>query len=551
MSAEASSLPMVTSNSNGLRPVLMLVGLAAAVAVGVGVVLWSKEPDYSILLTKVSNSEIAQVISSLQSAGIPYKTDTGTGSVSVPAAQLSEARLKLAGEGLPGEGGFAALTKDTGYGTSQLMETTKYHYALELELAKTIASLDSVASARVHLAIPEQSAFIRDKRKASASVLVQLKTGRRLESEQVTSVINLIASSVPGMESTDVTVIDQSGRLLSSPQGTDDFAMRDKQYEFAHRLEETYTQRIEELLAPLVGPGNVRAQVTADVVLAITEESREQYNPQSQVVRSEQTSEQLSGGATDPQGVPGALSNQPPAAGTATPPNSATNQVAGQAAAPSTAAGTNGAAPDATTAAGNTTKESTRNYEIDRTLAYTKQLPGQLKRLSVAVLVDNLKTTDADGKVTTTPLTPEQIESMTRLVKDAVGFDEKRGDSVNVVNSAFQPTPAEVEQELQSVPLWEKSWVRDIAKLLAAVIVLLVLILSVIKPLIRSIISPPALVALPPGASGGELASLGQAASVAPPPANSFEAQVTQAKALVNQDPARVAQVVNSWVSGA
>ena len=540
MSAEASSLPMVPRNNSGLRPLLMLVGLAAAVAVGVGVVLWSREPDYTILLTKVSNSEIAQVVQSLQSAGIPYKTDTGSGSVSVPAANLSEARLKLAGEGLPAEGGFAALTKDTGYGTSQLMETTKYHYALELELAKTIATLESVAAARVHLAIPEQSAFIRDKRKASASVLVQLKTGRRLESEQVTSIINLIASSVPSMEATDVTVIDQQGRLLSSPQGTDDFALRDKQYEFAHRLEETYTQRIEQLLTPLVGSGNVRAQVVADVALSITEESREQYNPQSQVVRSEQTSEQLSRTNGEVQGIPGALTNQPPEAGMVAAPNAATNQAAGQS---SSAAATDSAS---TSNAGNSTKESTRNYEIDRTLAYTKQLPGQLKRLSVAVLVDNIKTTDADGKVTTTPMTPEQLENMTKLVKDAVGYDEKRGDSVNVVNSAFRPTEAQVAEELQSVPLWERAWVRDVAKLLAGMTVLLVLILSVIKPLIRSLMTPP-VVALPPG-TNSEPGNEGQARVALQ--GKNYEEQINEARALVNQDPARVAQVVNSWVSG-
>ena len=532
MSAEASSLPMVPRNNSGLRPLLMLVGLAAAVAVGVGVVWWSREPDYTILLTKVSNSEIAQIVQSLQSAGIPYKTDTGSGSVSVPAASLSEARLKLAGEGLPAEGGFAALTKDTGYGTSQLMETTKYHYALELELAKTIATLESVAAARVHLAIPEQSAFIRDKRKASASVLVQLKTGRRLESEQVTSIINLIASSVPSMEATDVTVIDQQGRLLSSPQGTDDFALRDKQYEFAHRLEETYTQRIEQLLTPLVGSGNVRAQVVADVALSITEESREQYNPQSQVVRSEQTSEQLSRTTGEVQGIPGA--------GMVAAPNAATNQAAGQS---SSAAATDSAS---TSNAGNSTKESTRNYEIDRTLAYTKQLPGQLKRLSVAVLVDNIKTTDADGKVTTTPMTPEQLENMTKLVKDAVGYDEKRGDSVNVVNSAFRPTEAQVAEELQSVPLWERAWVRDVAKLLAGMTVLLVLILSVIKPLIRSLMTPP-VVALPPG-TNSEPGNEGQARVALQ--GKNYEEQINEARALVNQDPARVAQVVNSWVSG-
>ncbi len=532
MSAEAATLPL--PRNNGLKPVMLLVGLAAAVALGVGVVLWSKDPDYALLMSKVSTDEVAQIAQTLDSSGIPYKTDMTTGSISVPATSLNEARLKLAGAGLPAGGGFASLTKDSAFGASQVMETARYRYALEVELARTVANLQPVEAARVHLAIPEQSAFIRDKRTTSASVFVQLKNGRRLESEQVNSIINLVASSVPGMDVKHVTVIDQEGRLLSSPEGDDEFSMRDKQYEFAHRLENMYTQRIEQLLTPLVGAGNVRAQVVADVELSMTEETREQYNPQSQVVRSEQTSEAVTRNGSGAEGVPGALTNQPPAGGTAAAPNAATNDTA-----------TQNAAADATNA--NTNKQSTRNYEIDRTLAYTKQLPGHLNRLSVAVLVDNLRSTDADGNVTETPLTPEQIENMTRLVRDAVGFDEKRGDSVNVVNSSFRPL-AEVEPgELQSVPIWERPWIRDIAKLVIALVVLLVLILSVIKPLIRTLMTPAP---LPQGyVPGPAQQQIEQQAGQGSPQQKGYEQQMTDARALVNQDPARVAQVVKAWVS--
>jgi len=534
MSAEAASLPMVTSN-NGLKPVMLLVGLAAAIAMGVGVVLWSKEPNYQMLLTKVGNDEIAQVTQALDSTGIPYTTDMSSGSVSVPADRLNEARLKLAGAGLPAAGGFASLTKDSGFGTSQVMETARYQYALEIELAKTVANLQSVEAARVHLAIPEQSAFIRDKRAASASVFVQLRNGRRLEAEQVNSIINLVASSVPGMDSKHVTVIDQQGRLLSSPEGDDDFALRDKQYEFAHRLEDMYTQRIEQLLMPLVGEGNIRAQVVADVDLSVTEETREQYNPQSQVVRSEQTTEAVNrSGATGPQGVPGSLTNQPPAGGTAAAPNVATNTTATQDAA--------GAATDS----GNTNKQATRNYEIDRTLAYTKQLPGHLKRLSVAVLVDNPRNTDADGKVTETPFTPEQIDGMTKLVRDAVGFDEKRGDSVNVVNSSFRTVVAEKPGDLVSTPIWERPWVRDLVKLLSGLIVLLVLILSVIKPLIKNLMASSRTL---PQVSPTQQQAIEQQVNTGTPQSKGYEQQVADARALVNQDPARVAQVVKTWVA--
>lgn len=533
MSTEAAALPMVNRGA-GIKPVLVLVGIAAAVAVGVAVALWTKEPNYTLLMSKVSTEDLATVVQSLESAGIPYRTDTASGSVSVASERLNDARLKLAGEGLPSSGGFAALTRDTGFGTSQVMENARFQYAQETELAKTIANLQPIESARVHLAIPEQSAFLRDRRVASASVFVQLKAGRRLEGEQVTSIVNLVASSIPGMEARNITVIDQQGRLLSSPQGDDDFAMRDRQYEFAHRLEDMYRQRVEQLLAPLVGDGNVRAQVVADVELAITEETREQYNPQSQVVRSEQTSEQMNRSGNGVEGVPGALTNQPPAGGTAAAPNVAANAT--------TTTNAPGEAP-----VNNEAKQSTRNYEIDRTLAYTKQLPGRLKRLTVAVLVDNLHTTGADGQVTETPLTPEQVENMNKLVRDAVGFDEKRGDSVNVVNSSFRPIAAVPPGEMQSVPLWEKPWVQSVAKLLAGLIVLLVLIFVVIKPLIKSLMTPTIAVAPPPPpppqveeSPSREMIAQQQ---------KGYEQQVADARAIVTQDPARVAQVVKTWVS--
>lgn len=546
MSAEASTLPLVTRSNTGFKPLLVLIGIAAAVAVGVGVVLWSQEPSYTLLLSKVGNDEIAQVAQSLESAGIPYKTDTASGSISVPAARVNEARLKLAGEGLPSSGGFASITKDTGFGVSQLMETARYQYALEVELAKTIADLQAVEGARVHLAIPEQSAFIRDKQTASASVFVQLKNGRRLEPSQVTAIVNLIASSVPGMDANHVTVVDQQGRLLSSPQGDDEFSMRDKQYEFAHRLEDTYTQRIEQLLMPLVGAGNVRAQVVADVELSMTEETSEQYNPQSQVVRSEQTSEETTRNGGGVQGVPGALTNQPPPAGVAAAPNAATNTVANNATANPTAPDTG--STGSTDNTNNQSKQSTRNYEIDRKLAYTKQLPGRLKRLTVAVLVDNLKATDDKGAVKETPWTQEQLDNMTKLVRDAVGYDEKRGDSVNVVNSSFRPVATPPESELQSTPFLERPMVRDIAKLVVGLIVLLVLILTVLRPLVKSLMSGAAVAAAPlqPLPEGERPALVQQGAAAGP---QNYEQQVVNARAVVNQDPRRVAQVVKTWVS--
>src|SRR6201996_2452567 len=296
-----------------------------AVAAGVTVVLWSRGPTYSLLFPNLSTQDTAQVTQALEAAQIPYRiTGSGTG-IEVPAERLNDARLKLAGQGIPeGGGGFATMDKDPGFGVSQFMENARYQHALEAELARTIAALKPVEGARVHLAVPRQSAFVRDHKGASASVFLQLKQGKRLEQEQIQAIVNLVASSIPDLEANQVTVVDQQGRLLSSPEGHDPFSVREQQYDMIHRLEDDYAQRIEALLAPLVGAGRVKAQVVAQMDMAVSEESHEQYKPDSQVVRSEQTSESISKDGSANGGVPGSLTNQPPAAGVAQPPPSAT-----------------------------------------------------------------------------------------------------------------------------------------------------------------------------------------------------------------------------------
>ena len=418
------------------------------------------------------------------------------------------------------------MSKDPGFGVSQFMESARYQHALETELAQTISNLQPVEGARVHLALPRQSAFLRDRKPPSASVFVQLKAGRRLADEQVNSIVNLVASSIPELEASQVTVIDQQGHLLSSPEGDDEYAMREKQFEFAQRLEEIYTQRVEQLLSALVGPDRVRAQVVADVEMSVTEEARELYKPDSQVVRSEQQSEESTRGAGGPQGIPGSLTNQPPQGGTALPPG--TNVSPNAAVAESGGPNSN-------------SRQSTRNYEIDRTLAYTKQLPGQLKRISVAVAVDNARTVGDDGTVTETPLTAEQLANMTKLVKDAVGFDEKRGDSVNVVNASFHQTPEIEQAPIESLPIWERPFVRDIAKLLAGAVVLILLVVQVLRPLIKGLMTP-----IKQEFVRFDGAPTAQA--IAASPVANYEQQVTDARTAVQQDPRRVAQVVRTWV---
>lgn len=541
MSAAALSLPRPSLIPPSLKPLLLLIGVAAAVAAGVGVVLWSKEPTYSLLYGNLGQQDSAQIVQALQTNGIPYKLDD-SGGINVPADRVHDARLKLAGQGLPeGDGGFAVMSKDPGFGVSQFMEGARYQHALETELARTIANLQPVEAARVHLALPRQSAFVRDRRPPSASVFLQLKPGRRLESEQTTAIVNLVASSIPELEATQVTVVDQQGRLLSSPDSHDEFSMRGKQLEMARNMEERYTQRIEQLLAPLVGAGRVRAQVVADVELSTTEEAREQYKPESQVVRSEQTAEEASRNGAGPQGIPGALTNQPPTPGVALPPGVAAGAQSAQAqAAPGATAATAPPPPD------NTSKQATRNYEIDRTVAYTRQPAGRLRRLTVAVLVDNLRTPGEDGQINETALAPEQLENMTRLVKDAVGFDEARGDSVNVVNASFKGEAVPEEITPETIPLWEHPLLRDIAKLLAGLIVLLALVFTVLKPLIKGLLAPPHPTYVPPTAlTDGTPAMAGNAPGAV---AVDYDSQIAQARSLVSQDPARVAQVVKTWV---
>ena len=534
MSTEAAALPRPSIIPPSLKPLALLIGIAASVAAGVVIVLWSKEPTYSLLYGNLGQQDAAQIAQALDTNNIPYKIDGGT--ITVPADRVHDARLKLASQGLPeGDGGFAVMSKEPGFGVSQFMEGARYQHALETELARTISNLQPVEGARVHLALPRQSAFVRDRRPPSASVFLQMKPGRRLETEQVTAIVNLVASSIPELEADQVTVVDQQGRLLSAPEGNDEMAAREKQLEIARGMEERYTQRVEQLLAPLVGPGRVRAQVVADVELSTTEEAREQYRPESQIVRSEQTAEESSRNGAGPQGVPGALTNQPPTPGVALPPNVPAGAQAANAAAQPVAPNT---PPD------NTSKQSTRNYEIDRTVAYTRQPAGRLKRLTVAVLVDNLRATDDEGNVKETALTPEQLENMTKLVKDAVGFDQARGDSVNVVNASFKGelTPEEVQED--PIPLWERPLIRDIAKLLAGLIVVLVIVLMVVRPLIRGLLASPRMAYAPTALPPGQSSLPAQAAG----PSLDYDGQISQARSMVTQDAARVAQVVKTWV---
>ena len=551
MATEATTANIMPNLAAGLRPLLLLVGLAAAVAAGVGVTLWTKGPTFSVLYATLADEEAAAVTRSLSTAGIEYRMEAGSGGISVPAERLSEARMLLAEQGTLQSGGFANLGKEGGFGVSAFMEGARYQHALETELAKTIASLQQVAAARVHIAAGRNSSFIRDRTPARASVFLQLKAGRKLSSEQVTAIVNLVGSSVADIDPEQVTVVDQTGRLLSSPQGRGEFALRDQQVEFARQMEEMYSQRVEALIAPLVGAGRVRAEVSAQFDMSASEEAREQFNPQGVVVRSEQLSEDRSGTAVA-RGIPGSASNQATAAA-ATPADPA-----------AAAASTNATPPPPASV------QSTRNYEIDRTVAYTRQPAGRLKRLSVAVLVDHVQVPGRDGKPTDAPLTREQIDRITALVKDAVGFDTARGDSVSVINSPWRGDPRLTATDLETVPFYEQAWFLDVAKIVAGLIALTLLMLMVIRPLtqrITAMLPRPAEPAdadddrfipsrnLPvvagAGGEGGQpgtaVAGAGSTEMQRKKAPTKYDEQVEFARQLVQEDPARVAQVVRKW----
>ena len=567
MAAESTALPAPLALPASLRPLLLLIGIAAAVAAGVWIVLWSRGPTYSLLYANLSPQQQAQVVQALQGAQIPYQLDPAANGVEVPAEQLDAARLKLAGQGVTQGDSFASLDKGSGFGVSQFIENVRYQHALESELAHTIASMQQVSAARVNLAVPRQSVFVSDQTAASASVFVELRAGSTLGPEQVQAIVNLVASSVPDLSPSHVTVVDQNGQLLSGLQGNSPYAEDEHNYDMVHRIESDDSRRIVELLTPLVGPGLVRADVVAELNLGTSEQAQELYKPNSEIVRSEQISEQQSG-AGGPGGVPGSLSNEPPAPGVLAPP--AQGKPAAKGANTGTGAGGAEASGGAHRAGGATrsavkgvvepvgavaggghvlSSDITRNYEIDRTLAYSRHPPGQIRRLTVAVLVGYRSVKGASGKVKQVPLSAQELARVTQLVKNAVGFNAARGDSVSVVNEPLDlPRPS--GGHFESSPFWQRPIFWSLLKLGAGLIGVLVLVLAVLRPLVRSLLTP----AVRPAAALAQIGEDGaadsgpQAQKAAVVKALSHEQQLANARAMVGQDPKRVAQLVRGWV---
>ncbi len=520
----------------GLRQLILLVGLAGAIAAGLWLVFWSQGQNYATLYSQLSERETAQVVDALQSAGIPHKLDGPSGTVTVPEPQLRDARMRLAAQGLPQSDalGVEMIQKDTGFGTSQFMETARYQLAIETELARTIVKVQGVQSARVHLAVPRPSAFVREQRHATASVLLQLYSGRHLEPGHVAGIVHLVASSVPDLEAGDVTVIDQNGTLLSSPDGNDALAVSGKQLEYTRSLEQDYALRVEKILTPIVGEGRVRAGVTAVLDFTQTEESSENFDPAKQVVRSEQNANDQRMQGDIALGIPGALSNQPPATTPAPP-------------APKQQAAVTGTATPPPQPVATSTR-STKNYEMDRKITHRRPSTGDIKRLSVAVLVDNKVAAGGDGK-TTEPVSKEDLDRYTALVKEAIGFDEQRGDKVEVINASFSP-PVAAGDVVPAEPWYANPMLKQIGRQGVAVLLVLALVIVVLRPIMKNLLQPgQGRLAGSLAGPAGDLARDKVTLSGGAAPLPNYEAQVAAARSLVTQDPKRAAQVVKEWVS--
>lgn len=529
--------PMQGLLSNpAVRQLLTMVGIAASVALGALVIMWSQGPSYNVLYSNLTNEEASEVVQSLEGANIPYKL-RGDGAITVPAKIVHEVRMNLAGEGLPSNSGkgLDILQEEQGFGVSQFIETKRYNHGLETELARTISQLKAVKSARVHIALAKDSVFVRDRGKTTASVLLDVLSGQRLEKEQVSSVVYLLARSIIGLEAENVAVIDQTGRMLNSPDASDDYAISSSQFEHTQKVEAAYVQRIEDLLSPIVGIGKVRAKVVANLDFTQSEETREEYAPDRSVLRSENTTfQERRGDMAAAQGIPGALTNQPPAGGNAgvtTNPEDAVNPI-------------------------DTSRNAVRNFEVDRTISRTRLASGEIRRLSVAVIVDDRQTVDAEGNVTTASRSQAELDQLSALVREAVGFDEARGDSIQVVNSSFESV--DIGEPPAAPKLWETPAFRDLLKQGLGALLVLMLFFGLLRPMSRSLIQAAATPQLAyaggeGGASGRMLAvedsGPGAVAALPEPARKPVEQRIDGARKLAADNPESVANVVKTWVA--
>ena len=514
------------------------IGVAALVGVVLAMTLWSSKGDYKVLYANLSDKDGGAVIAQLSQMNVPYRLSDGGGAILVPAGQVHEMRLKLATAGLP-KGSVAGyeLMDTARFGQTQFQERLTAQRGLEGELTRSITSLSAVQSARVHLALPNQNGFFREQQKPSASVLLSLYPGRTLDRAQVAGIVHLVSSSVPELDPKAVSVLDQSGALLtSSGDGGPAAGLDAQQLQYVNRIESGYTKRIVELLEPIVGRDNLRATVAAEIDFSQTEATSEEFKPNqgaqaSVAIRSQQTSEQTGAAAATPSGVPGAASNQPPIAATA--PLTGASQ-------PLQAAQTGGTP-------GSGRRDATTNYEVDKTVRVTRNASGNVKRLNAAVVVNNRAVTDAKGKTTYVPLTPEELDKLTALVRESIGYNQQRGDSVKVINAPFKVDP---QAKIDAPPLWQQPEVLDLLRALAVPTALALIGVLVFFGLVRPALKV-ALAPRPAPAPGAKLSAVVDDAQELPAlPAPKSVEHLHGARAMAKDNPAAVAGIVRGWVNG-
>ncbi len=536
------------NNLNLIRQAGLMIGLAASVAIGFAVVLWSQGEDYKPLygsLDRLDSSEVGQILDFNE---IPYKIDGNSGALMVPVDSVQKARIVLAENGIQGDKsvGFELLDQEQPLGTSQFMEATRYRRGLEGELSRTIASINTVRFARVHLAIPKRTVFVRDGREPSASVFLDLFPGRPIKPKQVRGIANLVAASIPELKIENVTIVDQRGNLLSVGAEDENLTIASQHLDYTRKIENDIVLRIRRLLSPLLGEGNFKIEAAADIDFTEIEQAEESFNPDLPAVRSEQTIEEQRVGAAGAIGIPGALTNQPPADGQA----------------PEVALPRAGNAPPATPS--NTRSQAIKNYELDRTVSYTKREKGRLRRLTVAIVVDDKKITGTNGEVERVQWMDTELERLSILVRDAVGFSAVRGDSVNILNEPFIPLPK--FESYDETPIWEQDWFKSIAKQAVGLIIILVLVVGLMRPVLKSLANSG--VKAKEQEEAKELAALSAAgldsfdslsdetvtltggdALALPSPEESYEQQLNAVKGLVAEDAGRVAQVIKRWIN--
>lgn len=410
---------------------LMVAG-AAAIAVIVALFLWMRSPDYRVLLSNLSAKDGGDIVSQLTQMNIPYQLADNGSAILVPADKVHELRLKLAQAGLPkgGNTGFELLDKEQ-FGISQFSEQVNYQRALEGELSRTIESLSPVQTARVHLAIPKPTLFVREQKSPTASVTVGLLPGRALDEGQISAIVHMVSGSVSGLTSSNVIIVDQTGRLLTNNDNSQQ-SVSTSQMRLTQETEARLKQRIEDLLAPLVGRANVQAQVTAQVDYSKVEQTAEEYKPNQQpdsaAVRSRQSSQSQQNSNGGPGGVPGALSNQPVSAPAAPVETAKADTKDNKNASP---------ADNKSNSNINSQSDETTNYEVDRKISHTQRQIGVVDRLSVAVIINWLPQKKEDGTEEMQPLPPEMIKEIESLTREAMGYSVSRGDSLSITNSRF------------------------------------------------------------------------------------------------------------------